>query len=218
VTTSLAHEHIARQRFLTRGPLAFLPLADPHQCGIVWSTTPEQARELLAMPGPEFCQALQLAFEHRLGEITSCGKRGAFDLYRSNAPAYIADRLVLAGDAAHTVHPLAGQGANMGLLDVAVLAELILDARSKQRAIYSRQLLRRYERWRRTDNQCMQLTLDGIRTLFASQNNALVKLRSFGLDTLNSIPWIKSGIMLHAMGREGNLPAVAKRPMYPEMI
>lgn len=218
VSSRLAHGNVARQRFLSTGPLAFLPLADPHHCGIVWSTTPEHARELLAMEEPGFCLALQQAFEHRLGEITSCGKRGGFNLCSANAPAYIADRLALVGDAAHTIHPLAGQGANMGLLDVAVLSELILEARARQRAIYSRQLLRRYERWRRTDNHCMQLALDGIKTLFASRNNAIVNLRRFGLDTVNSIPWIKSAIMQHAMGLEGDLPATAKRPMHPEMI
>ena len=218
VTTSLPHNNVARQRFLKTGPLAFLPLADPHHCGIVWSTDPMHARELLAMPEPQFCEQLQQAFEHRAGKITSCVTRSVFALFRANAPVYTSERTVLAGDAAHTVHPLAGQGANMGLLDVAVLAELIIQAKQNHRNIFSRQVLRRYERWRKGDNHRMLVLLDSLKWLFHTNQGWLNNLRGLGLDTVNSIPWIKSRIMHQAMGLEGDLPASAILSQYSETM
>lgn len=218
VTTALAHDNIARQRFLRTGPLAFLPLAAPYQCGIVWSTSPEQAQELLAMPEAIFRMNLQQAFEHRLGEISTTTPPVSFGLFDAHAPVYLAGHVVLAGDAAHTVHPLAGQGANLGLLDVAVLAEVILEARQKQKHSYSNRVLRKYERWRKADNLRMQFVLNGLKRLFESENDLLIHLRTFGLNAFDSIPALKSAIMRQAMGLEGDLPAIAKQPVYSEMI
>lgn len=217
-TSSLPHENVARQRFLPGGPLAFLPTADPSVCGIVWSTDPDHARSLLSMDETQFCSQLEQAFEYRLGNITACGDRSRFDLFRAHAPEYIHERTVLVGDAAHTVHPLAGQGANLGLLDVAVLAELISQARQQYRNPFSQRVLRHYQRWRKLDNQRMLVFLDALKYLFAADNSLFINLRGYGLNTVNSIPCLKSRIMRHAMGLEAELPGCAMPLPYAEIM
>lgn len=213
VDTALPHENTARQRFLDEGPLAFLPLARAHQCAVVWSTTPDQASALLELEAEAFCGRLADAFDHVLGDVACAGERRLFPLRRAHAARYSRPRIALAGDAAHCVHPLAGQGANLGLLDAASLAEVMVDARDRKRDIGSIRVLRRYERWRRGENAVMLLTLDGLQKLFGFQGTPVPWLRNTGLELVNACNPIKRLIMGLATGIQGDLPAVARCPM-----
>jgi 2-octaprenylphenol hydroxylase len=210
--TEMAHAAVARQRFLTTGPLAFLPMADPHQCGIVWSTSPDHAKSLIEMDVDSFHQALADAFVHTLGEIVSSGPRASFPLQHSQAEQYCQPRLALIGDAAHTVHPLAGLGANMGLLDAATLAEVLIEARIKHKDIGAYPVLRRYERWRKGENFLMIKVLQGLKSLFESRLDSVRHVRNIGLDVTDMLTPVKYSIMRHAMGLSGNLPVFARNP------
>ncbi|MFQ5659056.1 MAG: UbiH/UbiF/VisC/COQ6 family ubiquinone biosynthesis hydroxylase [Gammaproteobacteria bacterium] len=210
VTTALPHEQVARQRFLTNGPLAFLPLADSNRCGIVWSTSTHHARQLLDLDKENFNRVLQSSFANTLGEIIESGPRSCFPLQRAQAEHYCKERLVLAGDAAHSIHPLAGQGANLGLLDAASLGQVLLEARSRQKDIGNMRVLRRYERWRKGENRFMMVLCEGLKTLFETQTTPLPLLRNTGLDLVNSSSPVKHFIMRHAMGLAGDLPAIAR--------
>lgn len=210
VKTELAHQDVASQRFLTNGPLAFLPMFEPNQCGIVWSTKPVEAEQLLAMDEQEFKQNLQSGFESKLGAINECGSRVSFPLQRAQAEQYCQERLALIGDAAHCVHPLTGQGANLGILDAACLAQVLIEARDKQRDFGSKRVLRRYERWRRGENFIMMMAFEGLKNLFESKIEPLPYLRNTGLNIVNSNNLIKHFFIRRAIGLEGELPAIAK--------
>jgi 2-polyprenylphenol 6-hydroxylase len=209
VRTAQPHQACARQRFLTRGPLAFLPLPDPHWCSIVWSTDASHAEVLAAMPTDMFNQTLGEAFAFKLGVIEHSQDRGVFPLRRRHAEHYVRVRVALLGDAAHTIHPLAGQGVNLGLLDAASLAEVILHAHAQGRdpGLYAN--LRRYERWRKGDNTRMLLLMDGFKHLFGAQTPALAWLRQHGLNLVNHTSPLKHLFMRQAMGLDGDLPALA---------
>ena len=210
VETEKPHESVARQRFLIDGPLAFLPMADAYHCGVVWSTTPDHASRLLAMEVSKFNRELAESFSHVLGSIVSSKLHAGFPLQHAQANQYCQPRLALIGDAAHCVHPLAGQGANMGLLDAATLSEVIADAYCQGRDPGTYAVLRRYERWRKGENYLMLKVLQGFKMLFESRLGSVRHLRNAGLDLTDMAVPIKHTIMRLAMGLYGDLPSVAR--------
>ena len=215
VTTEHAHQETAWQRFLASGPLAFLPLADG-RCSIVWSTTPSQAEALLALPEQTFCNALAEAFDWRLGEITQVAEKAVFPLHLLHARQYTQPRLALIGDAAHVVHPLAGQGVNLGILDAASLAEVVLEAVAKQQDIGSLAVLRRYERWRKGDNVLMLGVLDGFKHLFGTSFGPVRLVRNVGLNLAAAVTPLKNTIMRRSIGLVGDVPQLARlQPSQP---
>jgi 2-octaprenylphenol hydroxylase len=209
VRTAEPHQATAWQRFLPTGPLAFLPLQDG-RCSIVWSTTPEQVDALLALDDAAFAEALAEAFDRRLGEIIEVGPRGAFPLRLQHTRDYVKPGLALIGDAAHVVHPLAGQGVNLGLLDAATLAEVILDAITAGQEIGAFRVLRRYERWRKGDNLLMLGVMDGFKRLFSNPLPPVQLLRNLGLNLTDAAGPLKNLIARRAMGLEGDLPRLAR--------
>lgn len=209
VKTSRSHQQTAWQRFLKDGPLAFLPLTDGYS-SIVWSTSPAHAAHLLSLSDEAFGQELAAAYQGRLGDITECGPRAAFPLRFMDAEHYILPGLALIGDAAHTIHPLAGQGVNLGILDAASLAQVLQQALTSQHAIGSHSVLRRYERWRKAENMSMFVMVDQIQRLFGTQLGGIKWLRNMGISGLDRLTPVKNLIIDHAMGNSGDLPALAR--------
>jgi 2-octaprenylphenol hydroxylase len=209
VRTELPHVMTAWQRFLPTGPVAYLPLADG-RVSVVWSADEAEAERILALDDAGFCAALTEASAARLGKVRETTKRLAFPLQRLHAREYIRPRFALAGDAAHAVHPLAGQGVNLGLLDAAALAEVIGDALARGRDIGDKSVLRRYERWRKGDNLTMIFALDGFKRLFSNDIAALARLRNAGLRAVDGFTPLKHAFVRRAMGLSGDLPALAR--------
>lgn len=208
VKTAKHHQYTAWQRFLSSGPLAFLPLGNTvekvgtsgHFCSIVWSTSPEQAEQLMALDDSAFSDALGEAFEYRLGAIQAVSRRFSFPLRQRHAKAYIQPGLALVGDAAHTIHPLAGQGINLGFSDVQVLAEEILRARKRAVPLSDDSILQRYQRRRKGDNLAMMAAMEGFKGLFAEPRLSVRWLRNAGMRAFNQAAPLKRAVIRRAMG------------------
>ncbi|HYQ72749.1 MAG TPA: FAD-dependent monooxygenase, partial [Gammaproteobacteria bacterium] len=211
VRTADSHRHTAWQRFLPGGPLAFLPVEE-NWCSIVWTRPTAEVERLLTLDREAFHAELGAAFDFRLGEITDSGEREAWPLQRRHAARYVTHRAALVGDAAHAIHPLAGQGVNLGLLDAATLAQVVLESRTRGRDIGDLRTLRRYERWRRGDNTLMMSAMDGINALFSNARTPLQAVRVMGLGAVNRTAVVRHLLMRHAMGLSGDLPELARPP------
>jgi 2-polyprenylphenol 6-hydroxylase len=208
VRTERPHADTAWQRFLPQGPLAFLPLSDG-RCSIVWSTSPEAAQQLQAMQPEAFGAAVTQASAQALGgcQLTSALVR--FPLKLQYAIEYVRAGAVLLGDAAHVVHPLAGQGLNLGLLDAAALIQVLCDSGGVAE-FGDLRILRRYERWRRSENLIAAAGLDGLERLFADERAITSGLRRWGLDTLGQVPLVKRRLARQALGLSGDVPAILR--------
>ena len=210
VATERSHEKTAWQRFMRDGTLAFLPLADGTS-SIVWSADNDVASVLLAGSPTEFAAELDRASDGALGSTRLVSERASFPLRRLAAHHYVAQRVALIGDAAHVVHPLAGQGVNLGLLDAAALAQLLLDARREREDPGALRVLRQYERWRKSEVAFMSTAIDGFDRLLAHGRGPLSKLAQRGLGLVNRSQELKRFFIARALGTEGELPQVAQR-------
>lgn len=209
VRTARTHGGVARQVFLADGPLAFLPLSvedDTHYCSIVWSTSPAEAERLRALPRTALGDALARAFGRRLGEVEVLDAAVALPLTQRHAAHYVEAGLALVGDAAHSIHPLAGQGVNLGFMDAAVLAEELLEARRRGAALGDTRILSRYARRRRGDNTAMLALMDGFRLLFGAEHPALRLARNVGLSGVDRLVPLKRLLIRQALGERGRLP------------
>ncbi len=210
IKTEYPHGKTAWQRFLPSGPLAFLPMEDPHESAVVWSTSPEEAERLMALDAELFCKALGLAFEFKLGAVSHAVSPLSFPLQMRHVKHYVKPQLALIGDAAHTIHPLAGQGANLGLMDAATLADVLQQGLARNEPLGSYELLRRYERWRKGQTLAMIATMEAFKRLFSNSHPALVWLRNSGLQITDRLSFIKPCILRQAMGLSSDLPRSAK--------
>ncbi|MEZ5536214.1 MAG: UbiH/UbiF/VisC/COQ6 family ubiquinone biosynthesis hydroxylase [Thiolinea sp.] len=195
--TVLPHQETAWQRFLPSGPLAFLPLSEPHFSSVVWTLPADKADVLVKQDEQVFKAALSEALEHRLGAVESVGPRGAFPLVGRHAETYVQENIALVGDAAHTIHPLAGQGVNLGVKDAAELAGQLVAAKGNLGAMKT---LRRYERARKGDNHLTQKTMEGFRLLFGNNIQPLQVARNAGLSLADRLPLLKNALARQAMG------------------
>ena len=203
LVAAIAHDHphhgIAQQYFMETGPLAILPLPG-NRSSVVWSETHDNARAIAALPDDAFLDVLRPRFGDYLGNISLAGARFTYPLSLSLADRYVADRVALVGDAAHGVHPIAGQGLNLGLRDVAALAEVLVDAARRGEDIGSDLVLERYQGWRRFDATSLALGMDGVNRLFGSSNPVLSAARGIGMGLVSAIPALRRGFMRQAAG------------------
>lgn len=214
VSHQCAHHGIAVELFLPAGPFAMLPMTD-QRMNIVWSEQSALAKHIIALDDDAFMQQLKTRFGEWLGEIELAGPRFAYPLNLIYAPEMIAPRLALVGDAAHGIHPIAGQGFNLGLRDVAALCEILVEARMRGEDYGCHSVLTRYQIWRRPDNLTLTSVCDGLLALFSNQNPILRPMRRYGLDMVNHLPPLKAFFTHHAMGKaalklpkmlQGNMP------------
>lgn len=200
------HAGTAHQFFMPSGPLAILPLHGGHHSSIVWSETTATAAAIQALPDADYLAALRPRFGDFLGAIDLAGARFTYPLTLTLANSFVAPRLALVGDAAHGVHPIAGQGLNLGLRDVAALAQVLIEAQRRGDDIGSSVTLEGYQRWRRFDATTLALGMDGVNRLFSNDNPLLRLGRDLGLGLVNALPGLRRSFMRQAAGLSGDLP------------
>ena len=191
VTLASHHQDACWQAFLDTGPLALLPLADKDKVAIVWSLDESQHESIAALPDAAFVSALNRALGNDAPQVEAVGPRASFPLKQSHAIDYIDEGLVLVADAAHSIHPLAGQGINLGLSDVRVLAEELTTGKIKGLGVHSPVALKRYQRQRKTENLAMMAAMEGFKRGFGSQNSLAVMARNVGLSLVDQQAWLK---------------------------
>ena len=206
VQTEQPHQNTAWQRFLSTGPLAYLPLSNG-ECSIVWSVIDDHAEELMNVSENEFTQALTYASDHQLGKVALRSKCVSFPLVSGQAEVMVQPRIALVGDAAHALHPLAGQGANLGFTDAAVLTDVLANT---DRDIGNYKVLRKYERARVGETQIMQRAMDTFVAVFSSTSKPIITARNVALNTADRIQPIKKFFMRHAMGLNKDRPVFAR--------
>ncbi len=208
------HQGIAQQFFMPSGPLAILPLPGGHHSSIVWSETDAAAAAIQSLDDAGYLAALRPRFGEFLGEISLAGARFTYPLSLSLAERFVAPRVALVGDAAHGVHPIAGQGLNLGLRDVGALAQVLVEAARRGEDIGALDVLERYERWRRFDSTALALGMDTVNRLFSNDNPLLRAGRDLGLGLVNALPGLRRGFIRQAAGLTGELPRLlAGRPL-----
>ncbi len=209
ITPERAHANVAYERFTDTGPLALLPMSD-NRCALVWTLRDDQVDAVMALDDAAFLARLQERFGQRLGRLTRIGKRTAYPLRLVRARESVRPRLALIGNAAHTLHPIAGQGFNLGVRDVAALAEVLLDARREQRDIGDPAVLKRYADWRQGDHRRVIAFTDGLTRLFTNPLPPIAWVRDFGMLALDLCPPAKRIFAKLTMGRAGRLPRLAR--------
>jgi len=209
----LPHNGIAHQFFMPAGPLAILPLPG-NRCSIVWSETHARAAEIQALDDEAYLDVLRPRFGDFLGQIHLAGKRFTYPLNLTIANAFVAERLALIGDAAHGVHPIAGQGLNLGLRDVGALAEVLADAKRRGEDFARLDVLERYQSWRRFDTAAMAVATDAFNKLFSNDNPILRVARDIGMGAVQSMPGLRRRFIREAAGLTGDVPRLLQgRPL-----
>jgi 2-octaprenyl-6-methoxyphenol hydroxylase len=209
VTPELAHNHVAYERFTDSGPLALLPMRE-NRCAVVWSAQRSQVDTILGWDDQQFLQHLQERFGDRLGRFIKVGRRQGYPLSLTQVEQHVRARMVLIGNAAHTVHPVAGQGFNLGLRDVAVLSQILVDATRAGEDIGDIQLLARYMRQRRRDTQAVTAFTDGLIRIFSNAFAPLALARNLGLVVVDLLPPVKRALIRRTSGMSRRLPRLAR--------
>lgn len=209
VSTTLPHNNVAYERFTSHGPLAILPMED-NRCSLVWTWSTDRAQEVLLLSDREFLNKLQSAFGNRLGSFTQVGKRHSYPLKLIKATTQVKKRLALIGNAAHTLHPIAGQGFNLGMRDVASLAQILVEEHKAGRDIGLLRTLQPYQQWRQQDHKRIISFTDNLVKIFSNRFAPLSLARNIGLVTTDVTPPLKHALAKHTMGMAGKLPKLVR--------
>jgi 2-octaprenyl-6-methoxyphenol hydroxylase len=208
------HRGVAQEKFLPGGPFAILPMTDSesgeHRSSIVWTEKADIAKRILELDPPRFQAEFARRFGDYLGHVEATGPRWSFPLGLVHAERYVDERMVLVGDAAHGIHPIAGQGYNLGVRDIAALIETLVDAKRLGLDIGSAGTLERYARWRRADNLTMVAATDLLNRLFSNDIKPLRLVRDIGLAAVHRVPPLRRFFVRHAMGMVGDLPKLIR--------